>query len=44
MVTLNHIPIVKSEMLIRRPVDEVFEAFINPEITTKFGSPKVVED
>jgi uncharacterized protein YndB with AHSA1/START domain len=26
----------KSEMLIRRPVAEVFEAFINPEITSKF--------
>lgn len=40
MVTLNHIPTVKSEMLIRRPVDEVFEAFINPEITTKFWFTK----
>jgi uncharacterized protein YndB with AHSA1/START domain len=26
----------KSEMLIRKPVAEVFEAFINPEITSKF--------
>jgi len=26
----------KAEMLIRRPVAEVFEAFINPEITSKF--------
>ncbi|MCE7039121.1 SRPBCC family protein [Dyadobacter sp. CY312] len=26
----------KAEMLIRKPVSEVFEAFINPEITTKF--------
>ena len=26
----------KAAMLIRRPVSEVFEAFINPEITTKF--------
>jgi uncharacterized protein YndB with AHSA1/START domain len=26
----------KAEMLIRRPVAEVFEAFVNPEITTKF--------
>jgi len=26
----------KAEMLIRKPVAEVFEAFINPEITTKF--------
>lgn len=26
----------KAEMLIRKPVAEVFEAFINPEITTRF--------
>lgn len=40
MITLNHVPAVKSEMLIRRPVEEVFEAFINPEITTKFWFTK----
>lgn len=40
MTTLNHIPIVKAEMLIRTPVEEVFEAFINPEITTKFWFTK----
>ncbi|MCJ7843459.1 SRPBCC family protein [Lederbergia sp. NSJ-179] len=40
MVTLNHIPVVKSEMLIRRPVEEVFEAFIEPKITTKFWFTK----
>lgn len=28
--------IAKSEMLIRRPAAEVFEAFVNPDITTKF--------
>jgi len=28
--------IAKTEMLIRRPVSDVFEAFINPDITTKF--------
>ena len=32
--------IAKTEMLIRRPVVEVFEAFINPEITTKFWFTK----
>jgi uncharacterized protein YndB with AHSA1/START domain len=32
--------IAKAEMLIRRPVVEVFEAFINPEITTKFWFTK----
>lgn len=40
VTTLNHIPIVKAEMLIRTPVEEVFEAFINPEITTKFWFTK----
>ena len=33
---LTHIPVAKAEMLIRRPVAEVFEAFINPDLTTKF--------
>jgi uncharacterized protein YndB with AHSA1/START domain len=28
--------IVKAQMLIRKPVDEVFEAFIDPEITRNF--------
>jgi uncharacterized protein YndB with AHSA1/START domain len=32
--------IAKTEMLIRRPVADVFEAFINPEITTKFWFTK----
>lgn len=40
MATLNHIPVVKAEMLIRRPVEEVFEAFIDPAITTKFWFTK----
>jgi uncharacterized protein YndB with AHSA1/START domain len=26
----------KAEMLIRKPVAEVFEAFVNPDITSKF--------
>ena len=33
---LTEVPITKTGMLIRRPVDDVFEAFINPDITTKF--------
>ncbi|PXY40988.1 polyketide cyclase [Flavobacterium cheongpyeongense] len=41
----NHF--AKAEMLIRKPVSEVFEAFINPEITRKFwftkGSEKLEE-
>jgi uncharacterized protein YndB with AHSA1/START domain len=32
--------IAKTEMLIRRPVTEVFEAFINPAVTTKFWFTK----
>jgi uncharacterized protein YndB with AHSA1/START domain len=32
--------LAKAEMLIRKPVAEVFEAFINPEITTKFWFTK----
>jgi len=38
---------VQSQMLIRKPINEVFEAFINPEITTHFwftkSSGKLVE-
>lgn len=40
MAFLNQEPIVRSEMLIRKPAEEVFEAFINPEITTKFWFTK----
>lgn len=29
-------PIAKAELLIRRPVSEVFEAFVDPDIITKF--------
>lgn len=33
---LTRVPVVKTGMLIRRPVAEVFEAFVDPDITTKF--------
>ena len=33
---LTQVPIAKTAMLIRRPVVDVFEAFVNPHITTKF--------
>jgi uncharacterized protein YndB with AHSA1/START domain len=33
-------PTVQAQMLIRRPVAEVFEAFVNPEVTTKFWFTK----
>jgi len=33
-------PIAKAEMLIRKPVAEVFEAFVNPAVTSKFWFSK----
>jgi uncharacterized protein YndB with AHSA1/START domain len=33
-------PVAKSEMLIRRPVADVFEAFIDPAITARFWFTK----
>ena len=40
MIILNNIPVVKADMLIRKPIKEVFEAFVDPEITTKFWFTK----
>lgn len=37
---LTKTPIVKVGMLIRKPVAAVFEAFVNPDITTKFWFTK----
>lgn len=37
---LQHAPFAKAEMLIRKPVAEVFEAFVNPAITSKFWFTK----
>jgi uncharacterized protein YndB with AHSA1/START domain len=37
---LTQPPVAKTAMLIRKPVAEVFEAFVNPEITTKFWFTK----
>ncbi len=40
-------PVANTAMLIRRPITEVFNAFIDPEVTTKFwftkGSGKLTE-
>lgn len=33
---IAHVPAMKTGMLIRRPAVEVFEAFVDPDITTKF--------
>ena len=37
---LTQMPIAKSEMLIRKPPAQVFEAFVDPEITRKFWFTK----
>jgi uncharacterized protein YndB with AHSA1/START domain len=37
---LTQVPISKTGMLIRKPVAEVFEAFVDPEVTTKFWFTK----
>ena len=38
--TTNQSPVVKAQMLIRKPIQEVFEAFVDPEITTRFWFTK----
>jgi uncharacterized protein YndB with AHSA1/START domain len=40
MSTFQHAPVAKAEMLIRRPVSEVFEAFVDPAITSRFWFTK----
>ena len=37
---LQNAPIAKAQMLIRKPIAEVFEAFVDPAITTKFWFTK----
>jgi uncharacterized protein YndB with AHSA1/START domain len=37
---LAHAPIVKQQLLIRRPAQEVFRAFVDPALTTKFWFTK----
>lgn len=37
---LSKVPVAKTGMLIRRPIAEVFEAFVNPDITTQFWFTK----
>ncbi len=39
-MSLMQVPVVKTGMLIRKPVADVFEAFMNPEITTQFWFTK----
>ena len=33
-------PVAKAQMLVRRPVAEVFEAFIDPALTSRFWFSK----
>jgi uncharacterized protein YndB with AHSA1/START domain len=40
MATLLNAPVAKAEMLIRKPVSEVYEAFIDPAITAQFWFTK----
>jgi uncharacterized protein YndB with AHSA1/START domain len=40
MLSLNHPPVAKAKMLIRTPVADVFEAFVDPAITSKFWFTK----
>ncbi len=37
---LSQVPVAKTGMLIRKPVSVVFEAFVDPDITTKFWFTK----
>lgn len=37
---VEKVPIAKTEMLIRKPVAEVFEAFVDPAITSRFWFTK----
>ncbi len=35
-LTLTKVPTVETGMLIRRPAEAVFEAFVDPDVTTRF--------
>lgn len=37
---INNAPVAKAEMMIRKPVAEVFEAFVDPAITSQFWFTK----
>jgi uncharacterized protein YndB with AHSA1/START domain len=37
---ITQAPVAESEMLIRRSVADVFEAFIDPDVTTNFWFTK----
>lgn len=37
---INTVPVAKAEMQIRKPVGEVFDAFVDPSVTSKFWFTK----
>jgi len=37
---LKQVPVTRTGMLIRKPVADVFEAFVNPDVTAKFWFTK----
>ena len=39
-LTLSRVPVAATGMLIRKPAAEVFEAFVNPALTTQFWFTK----
>jgi hypothetical protein len=39
-VEITKAPVAETEMLIRKPVADVFEAFIDPDVTTNFWFTK----
>lgn len=39
-MALQNAPVVKAQMLIRKPVAEVFNAFVDPAVTTRFWFTK----
>jgi uncharacterized protein YndB with AHSA1/START domain len=39
-LVLTEVPVAKTGMLIRKPVADVFEAFVDPDVTTRFWFTK----
>jgi uncharacterized protein YndB with AHSA1/START domain len=40
LMEVRNAPVVKTEMRIRKPVAQVFEAFVDPAITSRFWFTK----
>lgn len=39
-MTLESAPVARAQVMIRRPAAEVFEAFVDPGVTTRFWFTK----